>query len=70
MDLLVPDETELALLGGKETLFECGVKTIVATKGGNGYEICTSAKRKRYSCGKVKVVDARRPTTLFVAEWQ
>ena len=53
----MPDETELALLGGLETLFECGVKTIVATKGGNGYEICTSAERKSYSCGKVKVVD-------------
>lgn len=33
MDLLVPDETELALIGGSETLFECGVKTIVATSG-------------------------------------
>lgn len=32
MDLLVPDETELALLGGQDTLFECGVKTTVATK--------------------------------------
>ncbi len=28
----MPDETELALLGGLETLFECGVKKIVATK--------------------------------------
>ena len=33
VDLLVPDETELALIGGLETLFECGVKTIVATSG-------------------------------------
>ena len=33
MDLLVPDETELALIVGSETLFECGVKTIVATSG-------------------------------------
>lgn len=33
MDLLVPDEMELTLIGSSETLFECGVKTIVATSG-------------------------------------
>lgn len=65
VDLLVPNETELALLGGYEALFERGVKTIVATLGGNGYEICTSAERKSYSCGKVKVVDTTAAGDTF-----
>ena len=60
VDLLVPDETELALLGGLEALFERGVKTIVATLGGNGYEICTSAKRKRTDCIRFRLRH-RRP---------
>lgn len=56
VDLLVPDETELALLGGLETLFERDVKNNCRNIG-RGYEICTFAKRKRYSCGEVKVVE-------------
>lgn len=65
VDLLVPNETELALLGGYEALFGCGVKKIVATLGGDGYEICSPAERKRYSCGKVKVVDTTAAGDTF-----
>ena len=60
VDLLVPDETELALLGGLETLFECDVKNDCRNKGGNGYEICTSAQRKRTDCIRFRLRH-RRP---------
>lgn len=44
MDLLVPDQTELALIGGSEILFERGVKTIVATSGaGTRFALLPSA---------------------------
>ena len=65
VDLLVPNETELALLGGYNALFDCGVKTIVATLGGDGYEICTPTERKRYPCGKVNVVDTTAAGDTF-----
>ena len=38
-DILLPNETELSLLGGEEKLLEAGVQTLVVTLGGKGYKI-------------------------------
>ncbi len=56
-DIVTPNETELAILGGKRALFEAGVGSIVTTLGSRGYEISDGAKSTRYPCLKVKVVD-------------
>lgn len=57
VDIVTPNETELALLGGKGALFEAGIGTIVTTLGSRGYEISDGAKSIRYPCPKVKAVD-------------
>lgn len=57
VDLITPNETELAILGGKDNLFAQGIRKIVTTLGGDGYEIATTDKAVRYPCEKVRVVD-------------
>ncbi len=57
VDLIVPNETELETLGGKETLFSKGIKTIVTTLGSKGYEIATKEGSKTYPCLKVNAID-------------
>lgn len=55
-DLLTPNETELALLGGREKILK-RVKTLLVTLGGEGFEITTADAVWKYPCMKVKVVD-------------
>lgn len=57
VDLIIPNETELEILGGIDKLNSYGIKTIVTTLGSKGYEICTQGSKKRYPCISVKVVD-------------
>lgn len=57
VDIITPNETELELLGGKQNLFDMGIKTVITTLGANGYEIATSDSSKIYPCIKVKAVD-------------
>ena len=57
IDLIVPNETELELLGGKGKLFERGIKKIVTTLGNRGYEIASSQSSTVYPCINVEVVD-------------
>lgn len=57
VDYITPNETELALFGGKQALFTKGIKRIVTTLGGDGYEIADVNGAKKYPCHKVKVVD-------------
>ncbi len=58
VDLITPNETELELLGGKETLFNCGIKTVLTTLGSKGFEIATNDKRATlYPCPKIKAID-------------
>ncbi len=57
VDIITPNETELEILGGKEKLFECGIKTAITTLGAQGYEIATEQGGKIYPCIKVKAVD-------------
>ena len=57
VDLITPNETEMAILGGKEKLFSAGIKKIVTTLGSKGYEIADEKSSKVYPCMKVKAVD-------------
>lgn len=57
VDIITPNETELEILGGKDTLFSSGIKTVITTLGGAGYEIATKEGAKIYPCIKVNVVD-------------
>ena len=55
-DMIVPNESECALLGGKEKLLS-KVPIVITTLGKNGYEISDINSSKKYSCIKIKVVD-------------
>ncbi len=57
VDLVTPNETELELFGGKDKLFNAGVKKIVTTLGSKGYEIADKNGAKVYPCIKVKAID-------------
>ena len=55
-DLITPNESEVELLGGKESLLE-DVAVLLITLGVNGYEIATKTDSIGYPCIKVKAVD-------------
>lgn len=57
VDLIIPNETEREILGGIDGLCGYGIKTIITTLGGNGYEIWTQGASKQYPCIKIKPVD-------------
>ena len=57
VDIIVPNETELEILGGITGLCSYGIKTIITTLGSKGYEIYRDGKTTKYSCIDVKVVD-------------
>ena len=46
-------------------MFETGVKKLVITLGGEGYEICDENGSKKYSCIKVKPVDTTAAGDTF-----
>ena len=57
VDLITPNESELALFGGKEALFAAGIHKIVTTLGAKGYEIAEKDGAETYPCIKVKAID-------------
>lgn len=57
VDLITPNETELELFGGKQALFNKGIKKIVTTLGSKGYEIADENGSKSYGCLKVDAID-------------
>lgn len=56
-DIIVPNESEAALLGGKKELLKAGASVVITTLGGNGYEIATKKAAQIYPCIRVKAVD-------------
>lgn len=64
-DILLPNETELSLLGGEEKLLEAGTQTLVVTLGGKGYKIVSKKKRTAFPCPSVKVVDTTAAGDTF-----
>lgn len=65
VDILIPNEGELELLGGKAALFQNGVRQIITTLGKNGHEIADNNTSKHYSCMKVDVVDTTAAGDTF-----
>ena len=57
VDLITPNESELALFGGKTALFAAGIRKIVTTLGSKGYEIADENGARTYPCIKVKAID-------------
>lgn len=57
VDLIIPNESELNILGGTREIMNAGVQTIVTTLGGRGYEITDSFGTTKYDCIKVHAVD-------------
>ena len=57
VDIIVPNETELEILGGITGLYGYGIKTIITTLGSKGYEIYKDGKATRYPCIDIKAVD-------------
>lgn len=55
-DVIVPNETELEILGGKQTLLK-KVPVVITTLGEKGYEISNAKKSVIYPCIKIKAVD-------------
>lgn len=55
-DLVVPNETEVEILGGPEKLLE-KVDTLLVTLGGDGFEIITKNGIQKYPCIKITPVD-------------
>lgn len=55
-DLLIPNETEAEILGGRMALSK-KVKNLLVTVGGDGFEHYTPEGVTRYPCMPVKVVD-------------
>lgn len=57
VDIITPNETESEILGGKESLFAQGIKTVITTLGSRGFEIATQGEAKVYPCIKITPVD-------------
>jgi len=55
-DLITPNESETALLGGEDFLLT-KAKVILKTLGGDGFEIIDKIGRKHYPCMKITPVD-------------
>ena len=56
-DLITPNETELAILGGEKNLRLSTHADIIVTLGANGYAVIKGTERKEYPCIKVDAVD-------------
>lgn len=63
-DLIIPNETEAEILGGREKLSKTNREMIV-TLGGDGYEVYHDGNKKHYPCLKVKVEDTTAAGDTF-----
>lgn len=63
-DLIIPNETELELFGGKEELLK-KVKALLITLGGRGYAIMSKTRKEKYPCIKVQVRDTTAAGDTF-----
>lgn len=57
VDVLVPNEHEVRLLGGVDHLLSRGVRTVVTTRGGFGVDVATIGQRWHRPADVVDVVD-------------
>lgn len=65
-DILIPNETEIDIIGGIDYAFECGVKNIILTLGANGCDLISKDSRKHFDAYKVDVVDTTAAGDSFL----
>lgn len=63
-DLVIPNETEAEILGGREPLSK-KVRELIVTVGGDGYEVYRNGVKKQFPCMEVKVVDTTAAGDTF-----
>lgn len=66
VDILIPNETEIDIIGGIDYVLECGVKNIILTLGADGCELITKQNRKHFDAYKVNVVDTTAAGDSFL----
>ena len=66
VDILIPNETEIDIIGGIDYAFECGVKNIILTLGANGCDLITKNERKHFDAYSVDVVDTTAAGDSFL----
>ncbi|WP_297247115.1 ribokinase [uncultured Brachyspira sp.] len=66
VDILIPNETEIDIIGGIDYAFECGVKNIILTLGANGCDFINEEERKHFDAYKVDVVDTTAAGDSFL----
>lgn len=66
VDILIPNETEIDIIGGVDYVLECGVKNIILTLGADGCELITRQNRKHFDAYKVNVVDTTAAGDSFL----
>lgn len=66
VDILIPNETEIDIIGGVDYVLECGVKNIILTLGADGCELITKQNRKHFDAYKVNVVDTTAAGDSFL----
>lgn len=64
-DLIIPNETELKILGGKEKLLAKTNAKLLVTLGENGYQIVTKKGERTYPCMRVRVEDTTAAGDTF-----
>lgn len=66
VDILIPNETEIDIIGGIDYVLECGVKNIILTLGADGCDLITREKRKHFDAYDVNVVDTTAAGDSFL----
>ena len=66
IDILIPNETEIDIIGGIDYVLECGVKNIILTLGADGCELITKKEKKHFDAYKVNVVDTTAAGDSFL----
>ncbi|MEI0486427.1 ribokinase [Brachyspira intermedia] len=66
VDILIPNETEIDIIGGIDYAFECGVKNIILTLGANGCDFINKEGRKHFDAYKVDVIDTTAAGDSFL----
>uniref|UniRef100_UPI003F4C71B6 ribokinase n=1 Tax=Brachyspira catarrhinii TaxID=2528966 RepID=UPI003F4C71B6 len=66
VDILIPNETEIDIIGGIDYAFECGVKNIILTLGANGCDFINKEERKHFDAYKVDVIDTTAAGDSFL----
>ncbi|WP_157151989.1 ribokinase [Brachyspira sp. SAP_772] len=66
VDILIPNETEIDIIGGIDYVLECGVKNIILTLGADGCDFITKKERKHFNAYKVNVVDTTAAGDSFL----